>query len=62
MNPQAKKIWRSPKGASLFRKMLYGQPITSVDRQTLNELKLTEIPQASTNSQPVTTPLETTSD
>ncbi len=44
MNEQARRIWKTPEGVGLFRKMLAGGPLDVQDRQTLAELKRADPP------------------
>lgn len=44
MNEQAHRIWKTPEGVDLLRKMLAGGPLSEQDRQTLNELKRADPP------------------
>ncbi len=39
MNEEAKKVWNSPQGVSLFKKMLAGKQPDPQDRKTLDQLK-----------------------
>lgn len=44
MNEQARRIWKTPEGVSLLRKMLAGGPLDVQDRQTLDTLKRADPP------------------
>lgn len=44
MNEAARKLWKTPQGASLLGKMLGGQPMTPQDRQHLEKLKQADPP------------------
>lgn len=44
MNAQARRIWKTPEGVGLFRKMLAGGPLDAQDWQTLAELKRADPP------------------
>lgn len=46
MNEQAKKIWNSPQGLSLFKSMLAGQTPDQQELQTLQQLKQADPPKA----------------
>ena len=39
MNEQARKIFKTPKGAAVFRKILNAEPFSQDDRATLMELE-----------------------
>lgn len=39
MNEQSRKIYKTPKGAAVFRKILYAQPFGPEDRETLMNLE-----------------------
>ena len=44
MNEQAKKLWKTPQGASLLGKMLDGKPLSPQDQQHLQKLKQADPP------------------
>lgn len=44
MNKQAKQIWNSPQGVSLFKSMLSNQAPTQAQQQTLQQLKQADPP------------------
>ena len=44
MNEQAKKLWNSPQGVSLFKSMLAGQQPSPQQQQTLHQLKQADPP------------------
>ncbi len=44
MNEQARRIWKTPDGAGLLRKMLAGGPLDAQDRHTLANLKRADPP------------------
>lgn len=39
MNEQARKIYRTPKGQAVFRKILHAQPFSPEDKETLAALE-----------------------
>ena len=51
MNEQARRIWKTPEGVALLRKMLDGGPLDGQDRQTLAELKRADPPKNQTQTQ-----------
>lgn len=52
MNEQAKKLWKTPQGASLLGKMLDGEPLSQQDKETLEQLKQADPPKISQPSNP----------
>jgi hypothetical protein len=44
MNEQARRIWKTPEGVSLLRKMLAGETLEGQDRETLDALKRADPP------------------
>ena len=51
MNEQARRIWKTPEGVGLLRKMLAGGPLDVQDRQTLDTLKRADPPKPQQPSQ-----------
>jgi hypothetical protein len=44
MNEQARRIWKTPEGVGLLRKMLAGEPLDGRDRDALDALKRADPP------------------
>jgi len=52
MNEQARRIWKTPEGVGLLRKMLAGEDIDAQDRQTLADLKRADPPKLAQGPRP----------
>ena len=52
MNEQAKTVWNSQQGQSLFKAMLSGQPKTAEHQQALQQLKQADPPKAQQQGKP----------
>ena len=49
MNEEAKKLWKTPQGASLLQSMLSGKPMSPQDQQHLLNLKQADPPKMQQN-------------